>query len=67
MLPPEPLTRLPPSYFVRGDNASARYKPEHGVHAHGQLRGLLGGGFMTLDDRCRVARNFKSKVAFALY
>ena len=67
MLPPEPLTRLSPLLLREGDNASARYKPEHGVHAHGQLRGLLGGGFMTLDDRCRVARNFKSKVAFALY
>ena len=28
---PESLTRLPPPYFVRGDNASARYKPGHGV------------------------------------
>ena len=27
---PESLTRLPPSYFVRADNASARYKPGHG-------------------------------------
>jgi|GEM_PF-4089336 len=37
-----PLSRLrplPPSYLVKGDNASARYKPEHGVHWHGLLRG----------------------------
>jgi len=42
MLPPEPLTRLSPLLLREGDNASARYKPEHGVHAHGLLRGLLG-------------------------
>ena len=28
---PESLTRLPPSYCVKGDNASARCKPGHGV------------------------------------
>ena len=42
MHPPEPLTRLPPSlwrFAWRGDNASGRYKPGHGVHWHGLLRG----------------------------
>jgi len=40
--PPESPSAPSPLSFRRGDNASARYKPEHGVHLHGLLRGLLG-------------------------
>ena len=42
------LRRLPPALFAltrfgQGDNASARYKPEHGVRWGGLLRGHLLG------------------------
>ena len=49
MTPLSRLRRLPPSYCVRGDNASARYKPEHGVHPHGLLRGRSGSLALTLS------------------
>ena len=49
--PPEPLTRLPPSCFAKGDNASGRRKSVRGVHPHGLLRGRSVSQTLALPRR----------------
>ena len=49
MTPLSRLRRLPPSLFGRGDDASGRYKPGHGVRWPGLLRGRSGSLALTLS------------------